>query len=341
MKARQRFLLSALIGAAVYGLLNALSNAVLLPTAPFISLRPQVALPMGLGILVGPWCGFIAGCVGNIMGDSLSGYGVSLFWNWHIASGLIGLVPGLVKYLGVREVRTITEFGIVEAAVIAACAAAVGFAVTTDVIFVHLMSFPRSWHAWILPAFLTDAVNGFILVPIILLFARRMVMTVEIRTILMITGLLVVAVFVTCIPIIWSVWDDLITQQGTAFTFYFAGMISVLVIGTGFCVSIWLSRRITDPVVKLTRAVEAVEEGNYDLPGLDDVSARADEFGRLSRVLRRMAAEVDGREKRLKQKVENLQIQIDRTRQAQDVAEIVETDYFQDLRRKTKEFREK
>jgi uncharacterized membrane protein/HAMP domain-containing protein len=341
MKAGQRFLLSTLIGVVAYGVLNALSNAVLLPTAPFISLRPQVVLPMGLGMLVGPWCGFIAGCMGNLMGDSLSGYGVLRFWNWHIASGLMGLVPGLVKYLDVKEVRTIREFGIVEASVIAACAAAIGFAVTTDVIFVHLMSFPRSWHAWILPAFLTDAVNGFILVPIILLFARRIVMTIEIRTILMITGLLVVAVFVTCVPIIWSVWDDLITKQGTAFTFYFAGMISLLVIATGFCVSIWLSRRITDPVVKLTRAVEAVEEGNYDLPGLDDVSERADEFGRLSRVFRRMAAEVDGREKRLKQKVADLRIEIDRARQAKDVAEIVETDYFQDLRRKAKKFREK
>ena len=339
MGATQRFLLVSLIGAAAYGFLNALSSAVLLPTSPFISLRPQDALPMVLGILVGPWSGFIAGCVGNIIGDSLSGYDVLRFWNWQIANGLMGFVPGLVKYLDVREVRTIRGFGIVEASVIAARIAAVGFAVTTDVLFVHLMSFPRSWHEWILPAFLADAVSGFILVPIILLFARRMVMTIEIRTILMITGLLVMAVFVTCIPIIWSVWDNLITQEATGFTFYFAGIISLIVITIGFCVSIWLSRRITDPVVKLTRAVEGVEGGNYDLPGLDDVSSRADEFGRLSRMLRRMAAEVSSREKQLKQKVEDLRIEIDRGRQAQDVAEITETDYFRKLVEKVEEMR--
>jgi len=102
-----------------------------------------------------------------------------------------------------------------------------------------------------------------------------------------------------------------------------------------------LSRHTTDPVVKLTRAAEAVEEGSFDLEELNEVSARADEFGRLSRVFRRMAAEVDKREKRLRQKVEALNIEIDRTKQAQDVAEIVETDYFQDLRRRAKDFRDK
>jgi uncharacterized membrane protein len=67
----------------VYGILNSLSNIILLPSAPFISIRPQIALPMVVGILVNPPAGFIVGLTGNIIGDGISGFGLWKFWNWH------------------------------------------------------------------------------------------------------------------------------------------------------------------------------------------------------------------------------------------------------------------
>jgi hypothetical protein len=52
-----------------------------------------------------------------------------------------------------------------------------------------------------------------------------------------------------------------------------------------------------------------------------------------------MATEVRARERRLKQQVRKLRIEIDEVRAARQVAEITETEYFQDLRRKVSELR--
>lgn len=52
-----------------------------------------------------------------------------------------------------------------------------------------------------------------------------------------------------------------------------------------------------------------------------------------------MAREVRAREQRLKQEVRQLRIEIDETRTARQVAEITETDYFQDLQRKADQLR--
>jgi sensor histidine kinase YesM len=201
------------------------------------------------------------------------------------------------------------------------------------------MHFPESLNAWILPAFLTDAVNGFILVPILLLAFRRLIMTVETRTIMMVTLLLVLAVMSTTMTITWSVWGDLASRESMVRAFYFAGIVSLFVLVLGLLVSVVLSKRVTDPVLKLTEAAGSVEKGEYDLAGLDNVSKRQDEFGYLSRVIQKMAEEVHGREQRLRKQVQELRIEIDKVSQAKEVAEIVETDYFKELRKKVKEFR--
>jgi hypothetical protein len=52
-----------------------------------------------------------------------------------------------------------------------------------------------------------------------------------------------------------------------------------------------------------------------------------------------MAQQVRKREVDLLNRVQELQIRIDPQRQAREVAEIVETEYFQQLKKKAKEFR--
>jgi hypothetical protein len=52
-----------------------------------------------------------------------------------------------------------------------------------------------------------------------------------------------------------------------------------------------------------------------------------------------MATEVQARERRLTQEVHKLRIEIDEVRAARQVAEITETEYFQDLQRKVSELR--
>lgn len=90
---------------------------------------------------------------------------------------------------------------------------------------------------------------------------------------------------------------------------------------------------------RVTAAAAAMEAGLYVPESLDEVSARTDELGQLSRVFQRMVRQVEQREQRLKMQVAELKIEIDEVKKAHQVAEITETDYFQQLRQKANTLR--
>jgi hypothetical protein len=54
-----------------------------------------------------------------------------------------------------------------------------------------------------------------------------------------------------------------------------------------------------------------------------------------------MAREVQAREQQLKQQVRELRIEVDAAKRARQVAEIVETEYFQELQQKARTLRQK
>jgi DNA-binding response OmpR family regulator len=100
-------------------------------------------------------------------------------------------------------------------------------------------------------------------------------------------------------------------------------------------------KRLRDQEIEYLRNVDhvsaaaaAVEAGEFDPATIEQVAARSDELGQLARVFQRMAREVYAREQRLKQEVRQLRIEIDEAKTARQVAEITETDYFQELQRK-------
>ncbi len=86
-------------------------------------------------------------------------------------------------------------------------------------------------------------------------------------------------------------------------------------------------------------AAGALEEDRFDASSLATVGAREDALGRLARTFVRMAGEVRAREDRLRRQVEELRIEIDEARQARQVAEITDTDYFRTLRSRAAELR--
>jgi CheY-like chemotaxis protein len=100
-----------------------------------------------------------------------------------------------------------------------------------------------------------------------------------------------------------------------------------------------LEREYLEEVARVVAAAGAVEAGTFSLADLDAVAARDDALGQLARVFQRMAAEVDAREKRLRQEVQQLRIEIDGRRATQRVAEITESDYFRALEAKVDELR--
>lgn len=92
-------------------------------------------------------------------------------------------------------------------------------------------------------------------------------------------------------------------------------------------------------VTRVTGAAAAVEAGTFEVSELDGVAGRPDALGQLARVFQTMAREVRAREERLRQQVQELTIQIDRTREAKAVEEITETDYFKELQERAKSLR--
>ena len=92
-------------------------------------------------------------------------------------------------------------------------------------------------------------------------------------------------------------------------------------------------------VASLTAAAAAIELRAFDPAMLAGVLARNDELGRLARVFDHMAAQVVIRETQLRQEVERLKVEIDEARKKEQVAEITETTYFQDLQVKAASLR--
>ena len=72
---------------------------------------------------------------------------------------------------------------------------------------------------------------------------------------------------------------------------------------------------------------------------LANVVNRRDELGQLGQVFQKMVNEVIARQQRLQQQIRELKIEINQTRKAKDVKEIVETDYFKNLQNKAKDIR--
>jgi HAMP domain-containing protein len=100
-----------------------------------------------------------------------------------------------------------------------------------------------------------------------------------------------------------------------------------------------LAAKTTAANAKAAAAAAAVEGGSYAPGSLDPVAARRDEIGRLAQVFDRMARQVRAREERLQREIKELSVQIDEGKRRRQVAEITETDYFQDLQRRAEELR--
>ena len=94
-----------------------------------------------------------------------------------------------------------------------------------------------------------------------------------------------------------------------------------------------------EQVGRVTDAATALEEDRFEPAILESVATREDALGVLARSFARMAGQVRAREDRLRREVAELRIEIDEAKQAQRVAEITGSDYFQELRGRASELR--
>jgi len=96
-----------------------------------------------------------------------------------------------------------------------------------------------------------------------------------------------------------------------------------------------------EQVGHVTRAAAEVEAGAFAPNSLDSVAQRDDSLGQLARVFLKMAHQVDAREQRLRQQVQELRVEIDEVKKTRQVAEITETEYFRDLCAKAQRLRQR
>ena len=92
-------------------------------------------------------------------------------------------------------------------------------------------------------------------------------------------------------------------------------------------------------VGRVTAAAVAIKNNTFQKESLDEVSSRSDELGQLAQVFQEMAVQVYAREQRLQQEVQQLRIEIDHSRKIREVADITESEYFQQLLGKADELR--
>lgn len=153
------------IGAALYGVLSWASNFVPLPAAGNVTFRPAVAVLIFFGVAYGPWVGFLAGAIGNTLGDALSGWG--FYWNWSLGNGLMGLVAGLAM-AAISDFRA--QKDIIKAVGWGIAGVAVGmlFASLTEM-FVGGIDINTALVGYFTPAFIGNTVVTAILVPILMI----------------------------------------------------------------------------------------------------------------------------------------------------------------------------
>jgi len=92
-------------------------------------------------------------------------------------------------------------------------------------------------------------------------------------------------------------------------------------------------------VGRVTAAAAAIRANTFESESLDEVARRSDELGQLALVFQEMARQVYAREQQLQRQVQQLRIEIDHARKAREVADITESDYFQQLLGKAQELR--
>ena len=92
-------------------------------------------------------------------------------------------------------------------------------------------------------------------------------------------------------------------------------------------------------VGRVTAAAVAIKNNTFQRESLDEVASRSDELGQLAQVFQEMARQVYAREQQLQRQVQQLRIEIDQARKTRDIADITESEYFQQLLGKADELR--
>ncbi|GIV97446.1 MAG: hypothetical protein KatS3mg057_2103 [Herpetosiphonaceae bacterium] len=352
----RRKLVAMIGGALLYGLLSWLTNLSALADTLGVDLRPAIAIPIIFGFVYGPIVGLFVGFAGNVLGDWVSWQ--AFYWNWSLGNGMMGLVPGLYA-LRWRSYRTFPQ--ILMALLVSGVGIVVGMGIAAYLdVWICQEGGPVNVCAQIpvtidfalnqefIPVVKVNLINALILVPILLFNIERLDLTSRdwLRSGLL-RRLLVAIVISAALPT--AVLGFFLTQefsgQDTANSNVTIKLILTIIVGLIFSIANagLVAQSMSRPLLRLTGAARAMEAGELSSGQVAELKATEgnDEIAILSQVFGRMAEEVITREEKLRRQVEELRIEIDVVKQQKQVAEITDTDYFQELQRRAKALRRK
>ena len=110
-----------------------------------------------------------------------------------------------------------------------------------------------------------------------------------------------------------------------------------------FALVYWASGVVTKPLVSLAGVAGEIGEGNYeqDLDSSREKKRLPDELDTLTNTFKIMIQKVAEREQTLRKRVKQLEIIVDKTKREDEVKQIVESDFFQDLQTKVQSMRKR
>ncbi len=119
------------------------------------------------------------------------------------------------------------------------------------------------------------------------------------------------------------------------------GLVLLLTLGGILVAAAYLYRLLARPLSQLREVAGQVSMGDYSQDVTRLIGPRKDEIGAFSEAFNLMVTMIEAREANLRARVQQLQIEIDEARKAQQVSEITESEYFQALREKARALRER
>lgn len=136
---------------------------------------------------------------------------------------------------------------------------------------------------------------------------------------------------------------DRASQAFFLFIAIFIGIFTLVILTFNYL----LKRNVLQPLKPMAQLAQKISTDTFvydrnekfELRSLVAIAKRNDELGQLGQIFVKMVHQVYTREQRLKKQMQELSIQIDETKKARQVAEIVDAEYFQNLSVQAKEIR--
>lgn len=351
-------------GSLLYGATSWLTNISPLAGAFGGQIRPGVAIPIVLGFTTGPVVGFLVGFLGNLFTDAISGFihyppdpnmgstlhnvitGFNL--NWQTANGLMGLIPGLFALYYRRYISLSDQIKALIVTIVAVIIG-IGFAALTDPWVYGNMTLQEAISTEWIPISQINIVNAAILTPILLFNYERLDLKSRdwLRSGLM-QRLLLTILISAALPV--ALLGVFLTQQSTGTQTGTPEQLTIRLVFTILLTMVFtvtnavlVAQTISRPLLRLTGAAQNMQEGKLSVEQAGELKATpgSDEVTQLSQMFGQMAQEVIQREQLLRQQVRELQIMVDQSKRDAQVAEIVDSDFFQDLQERAREMRKR